>query len=478
MALSLAQLLSVPNLDGWRANVFSVLGGRGLVIQTGIGAGGVGLGTGSVAVSGIPNGNYAVVILVSTTGEPGIAQVQVSTDGGATFSAATTIPSNGSAVALGSTGASATFTAGPAGGGTSFVATDRFSIGLTSPSFLTAQQPGSAGRDLAETQANASLDLHTLIAAIAAGGYATLATGSWADLIGLNVYGLPRKQAVTTTGTVTLTDTASAGPFTIASSDGRMVGTNGGLRYTVIFGGTLTKGGSLAVSIQAESPGSAYNVGPGAITNMVAGVLAGVTVNNGSTWLTTQGVDAELDGPYMARCMGQWAALGVGAPAALYIAKSLNAVPSVTRVVAFPDPTVPGQVDVYCAGPGGGSLPGDVTTVGTTLQPFIPLTSTLSTNAATNVPIPITGTIFYSGTTLATVTAAVNAALNSYIEGVGLGLPAASEACTVYAGKIEAAVDDCVGVDDYSFSGLANVVLTFGQVAVPGTYTLTFTAVT
>lgn len=51
--------------------------------------------TGTITVSGAPNGNYAVIIRVLTTGGRGVATIQISLDGGADFAAPFTIPSSG-----------------------------------------------------------------------------------------------------------------------------------------------------------------------------------------------------------------------------------------------------------------------------------------------------------------------------------------------------------------------------------------------
>src|SRR5690348_6236346 len=117
MALTLEQLTAAPSIAEWRALLIGALQGLGLVVHGGPGAGGVGQGTGSLTLSGTPTGTFNGVVKVVTSGEPGVAQYQLSTDGGNAFGATTTVPSSGS-VAVGSTGARMTFTAGPAGAGT------------------------------------------------------------------------------------------------------------------------------------------------------------------------------------------------------------------------------------------------------------------------------------------------------------------------------------------------------------------------
>lgn len=52
-------------------------------------------GTGAVAVSGTPLGNFSVKVLVTTSGGLGVAQVQVSLDGGTTFASPQVVPAAG-----------------------------------------------------------------------------------------------------------------------------------------------------------------------------------------------------------------------------------------------------------------------------------------------------------------------------------------------------------------------------------------------
>lgn len=475
MALSLAQLLVVPSLDAWRQTVFSALGGLGIVVPSSPAAGGVPQGTGSIVLSGVPVGTYSSVIKVTGTGELGTALVQASIDAGATFAAAITVPASG-LVVLGATGVTAIFVPGPSGSGTSFVAGDVYGAQLNYPNFAAAQQPGSIGRALAEVQAIASQDLNQLIAAIAAGGFATKATGSWADLLGLNVYNELRKGSQATLGTVTLTDVAAAGPFTISATSGMTLGSSSGLRYLVTSAGVLPKSGSLVVNVQAEQPGSAYNVGAGVINTIVAGTLAGVAVTNGPSWVGTQGTDAEPDAAYMARCIAKWPALGQAGPTALYTTLALKASASVTRVLPLADPVTPGLVDVFCAGPAGGSVASDITAVTAAITPVIPLTSALSVQAAVNVPVSITATVTYKGVSLATAQANVSSALNNYIQSLAIGTGLANTPQVVVA-ALEGLIITAGGIVDVSISApAANIPLALGQVATIGTYSLTYVA--
>lgn len=71
--------------------------------------------TGTVAVSGSPNGNYSVVLRVLATGALGVATAQVSLDGGSDFGAPFTIPASGTYTlptldGLSTTGLTLTFT--------------------------------------------------------------------------------------------------------------------------------------------------------------------------------------------------------------------------------------------------------------------------------------------------------------------------------------------------------------------------------
>ena len=137
---------------------------------------------------------------------------------------------------------------------------------------------GGVARTLVEMLAQALADLDQVVAKVAAAGFVALSSGDWLTLVAAQVYGLARNLATFTQGTVLLSDAASAGPFTIVPGQLYVQSTDG-KRFTNLVGGVLTKGGTLSLQVQAESPGAAFNVPVGAISTLLT-PLPGVTVAN------------------------------------------------------------------------------------------------------------------------------------------------------------------------------------------------------
>jgi len=501
MPLTLAQLLAAPSVDDWRKMILSSLQGLGIVVESGSAAGGVALGSGSIALSGTPAGSYPLVIVnITTSGELGTALFQYSLDGGATFTTGQTVPATTGTFVLGATGATVTFISGPVGAAGSFVIGDTFTFALAIPSLpITSWGPASSYRQLVETEAQALAASSTQQSALAAGGYTNYASGSWADLIGNGFYGLARlgvgNLVGITMGLETLTDAQGAGPFTIAPGSMWFAST-GGLLYSNLTGGTLPKNGTLQVSIAAQSAGSAFNVGNGSITSIIAGTLPGVTVSNpdpgSGSWITSQGTDPELDAAYMLRCTQRWPALGSGSPAATYqlwatlAEKSASHPTTVTKALAQPDPAIAGQIDIYLAGSAGAVAPQAVTDVTAYVTPLVAMPATISVASATNAVMTVAGTVFYyaSKITLTAIQNAVAASLAAYLTPIQIG-PDNIGSVKVSYEEIGAAVGSSGGGPGVSIKtitgltlngGTADVALTFGQVATL-TNSLIFTAV-
>ncbi len=462
--LTLAQLTAPLSIQQVRQQLLDGLQGRGVVTKTGT-------GTGSASLSGTPVASYSLVVHIVTGGEPGMATYWYSLDGGTTLSATASVPSSG-AVALGASGVSVAFAAGPAGSGTSFVAGDEFRAALASPNFpASSWQAGSVPRTLLEIEAQGLSSLLSLVSQIALGGYVTQspgvtgAAGSWLDLVAQNVYGLTRNPALATQGVLTLTDAGGAGPFTVVAGQLWFASTNG-LRYTNTAGGTLSKSGTLQLAISAESPGSAYNVANLAISTMLT-PLPGVTVSNpdpgGGTWITLQqGTDAETDLALSTRCQGQWSALGKGATAATYDLWARTASAEVTRTKVVADGTTGGQVDIYLAGASGAVSGAAVTAVQNYVAPRLPTAVTQSTAAATNQAAAIAGTVYVYTAQSAAAQAAVATNLAALIQATPVG-------GTLYLSAVIRAIGDASGVRNSANVTInavaADLVLTSAQVA-------------
>lgn len=152
-------------------------------------------------------------------------------------------------------------------------------------------------RAFVEMEATALNDLvSAAIPNMAAGGYLSTASGDWLTLLASEFYGVERTAAQSTVGSVTLSCAGTAGPYTIAAGQLWMQATVGGqtFRFYNTTGGLLPSGGSLVVTVQAESSGAAYNVGAGTITTPLT-PLPGMSCNNPAT--TFSGVTHSGGGP-------------------------------------------------------------------------------------------------------------------------------------------------------------------------------------
>lgn len=463
--LSLADLTRARSKEVFLEQFLDGLKGLGIVNKSGTGAG-------AVNASGNPTSSASVVVEILTTGEPGVATFRYSLDGGATWSAGTVIPAGGF-FPLPGTGITVQFEAAPAGAGTSFIDGDMYALELSTPNFpVTSWQPGSVPLTLAEVVAEALEDLARTHLAIAKGGLLDEAEGDWLTLLARNVYGLERKGAISARGTVVLTDAANAGPFNVAVGQLWVVSASG-KRFTNRQAGILNPSGTLALEFAAESPGSSFNVGNGTI-HTLATPLAGVTVDNpdpgSGTWLTTQGVDEEIDEDLRTRCKERWSALGIGATAEGYASWARSASPNVTRISVRVSPTIAGQVDVFLAGPSGAVDGPTVAAVDAYVQARVPLTSTAVVAAATNVLVTVEGTVTVAAAQLAAAQVEAAANLDEMFSTLGLG-------ATVYVAEIIQRVMSAIGAKNFVLvQPAADVVLGPDEVATL-TQALTWVAV-
>jgi uncharacterized phage protein gp47/JayE len=337
----------------------------------------------------------------------------------------------------------------------------------------TAWQSGNAGRTLARADAEALAELRAVVADVVKGGFLDTATGDWLTLLAAGVFDLDRIAATYAIGEVTLTCSASAGPYNITAaglvvSDGtrRWRSTNAGLL-------TLASGGTLTVAVKAESPGTAYNVSGTTITVITSPALAGVTVSSVSSWLTTTAVDDETDAALRARCRLRWSTLGRGANLDAYEYNALNAgQSSVTRAQ-----TVPGGGDgtltVYIAQSAATATGPQVAAVQAYIDSVAPVTDAPTVTAATAVTVSVTATIYVLAASDSTANRTLATdALSAYINGLDLG------DATVDVVKLGAAIYAAAGIRDVDVvTPAADVTISAGQVAVPGAYSLTWTTV-
>ena len=168
--------------------------------------------------------------------------------------------------------------------------------------------------------------------AFVASGFLDYATGDWLTLLAASLFFEDRAPALFAAGTVTLTNAAGAGPYTVAAG-GLIVATASGLRYRSTASVTVPASGTATVAVRAESPGARYNVGANAIDRLVTPTLLGLSAGNpAADWITSAGADEETDERLRTRCKAKWGTLGTGSPDSAYLAWALAASAEVAKV--------------------------------------------------------------------------------------------------------------------------------------------------
>jgi len=138
------------------------------------------------------------------------------------------------------------------------------------------------------------------------------ASGVWLDMYAWGV-NLKRKLEAYAIGELTVTRNNSAGELFIPKG---FIVTSPKLRgyvYRVITTEDITiPDGKLTarIPVQAERPGTAYNLGAGYYSTMPKPVSGIASIKNDTDWLTVIGADKEQDEPLRLRCRNQFSAVG------------------------------------------------------------------------------------------------------------------------------------------------------------------------
>jgi hypothetical protein len=142
---------------------------------------------------------------------------------------------------------------------------------------ITDWESGGVERTLLEVEAATLADLYKLVPTIAGSGFLQYAAGAWLDELALSEYNLTRKPSSFAVDTLTLTNTSSI-VYTLRPGD-IWVATANGLRFSSQDGGVIPAGGSLSVRVEAEHPGSAYNLPRNTLTVLMT-PFPGVSASN------------------------------------------------------------------------------------------------------------------------------------------------------------------------------------------------------
>lgn len=206
---------------------------------------------------------------------------------------------------------------------------------------VTNLNPGGVFRSMSESAITPVSELNDLLVQVLPQGFATYATGQWLDLKVADV-GITRLQATRTQGQIPVYKQDPSSPLLYPA--GAVVKTEIGqdgqsLRYFVtsdtIIDAGLAQG---LIPIEAEFPGSQYNVGEGYITVMETYIPGVDHISNEADWILTEGTDIESDDNLRQRYFLKWDELAQGGIDESYIswAKSITGVVDVSVDSDFP----------------------------------------------------------------------------------------------------------------------------------------------
>jgi len=343
----------------------------------------------------------------------------------------------------------------------------------------TSWQDGSVQRTLVQLVARLHSQTSVVVGQIAAFGFNELATGDGLTLLSSSHYQNTRIGAVATVGQMRLTSTPTAPTHIIAASD-LQVADSAVLgpttrTYRNLTGGTLTPGGTLDLSFAAEVAGALSNIAT-AVPLFLWTPLVGVTVTNPAvgatgTWITTTGINQEIDNRLRARNVSKWATLSYAATDGNYKNWALEALTTVTRVlVRSNNPFGPGTIDVVCAQLTGGISAGQITTIlnfinGTDGIGRRPLNDVVTVSSAAVLATTVSGTVtvaaaFQTSTTETLIRQTVQDYFNELAIG-GTIIPPAVTGVAIFAEIIQRLM---------SLSGVITVALTTPTADIPLAY--------
>lgn len=200
---------------------------------------------------------------------------------------------------------------------------------------------------------------------IARGMILKLSDWPWLDVL-LDWYNEVRIPATIAVGTIRLSVASGAGPYSPGASGIWVKDAVRGLRFFNVAGVTLPAGPSATdVVFSAESPGALYSLPMGTALSLITslpGVTAALVAPTGqTTWLTTQGTDAESAANAKTRVRAKWTTLGALKTNETYLFLCVempyaSVLPTVRPTKVYVDgsnPRGPYTLDVWFAGPTG-----------------------------------------------------------------------------------------------------------------------------
>lgn len=292
----------------------------------------------------------------------------------------------------------------------------------------TSWQPGSVQRTIVTACAWVFADATTVVTNLAKGGYASTATGQWADLLGEQWFDEDRTAAVRAEGTVTLTSASGSPPHSWAANELLFAENSDGTgaQYRNTASGSITASSTLDINVKAILTGRAANINAGStprtlyLMTPLSGVTATIQDDPASgTWLVTPGEDEESDERYMARCVAKWGTLTYGSGTLAYKRWVYEADPTVTRVTVIQGENA-AEVRVICATSEGGISGAQITAISDYIEDGRrPINDVVSVESATPVNVTITAAPVVTKGVI--TQAQIEAAIESYFSELPIG---------------------------------------------------------
>jgi phage-related baseplate assembly protein len=296
-------------------------------------------------------------------------------------------------------------------------------------------------------------------------------------------YDNQRITSVSAEGDYTLTGGAVGPPHAVAIG-ALIVADAAGRVYRNTTAATVPASGTDTCTIKADIPGTDGNVANDTITTLQT-PFAGVTGSNSaiapaSTWITTQGIDAEADAVLRARNTSKWATLASAAPADTYVNWALEADTDVARVLVDDDnPRGSGTLDVYIARATGAAVGADVTAVQAYIDDRRPVTADPEVSASTAVAQNFTATVYVTAAlNNAAKQAEIEQAITDYVNGLPIGgtvIPPGTAGFALFS-EMNQAISAVVGVENIAWTTpVADVAITANRIMTMGAITFTYT---
>lgn len=254
---------------------------------------------------------------------------------------------------------------------------------------VTSWRAGDPTRSLFQLEAELLEALESTVAGYISSGFLDYAEGQWLEVLAEQVFGVTVAPATYASTTVTLTN-AGGGVYTIDVGDLTLKNTTSGATYRNTTGGTLSAGGTLDITVEAEEAGADFSAAAGEIDDLVT-TLLGVTCINATAAI---GTDKQSESTTRQQCRDKLDSLSPNGPsgAYTYVARNseLTGTTAVTRARAFGNSTT-GVVSVYVAGSSGAVAAPDVALVEDAIATWAtPLCITANVASAAAVTVDVT----------------------------------------------------------------------------------------